>query len=190
MRATAVDVRWVAATHRDLDAMRAKGEFREDLLARIAGWTLRLPSLRQRREDLGLLAEAVLAKASAAPVALTWEAARALLRYEWPLNVRELEQTLTAAAVFAQGTIALDHLPPAIWRQHSADVQSPPTPPPSQLPVAPLLPAEARRREEMLALFDEHRGNVAAVARAMGKAPIQVRRWAKRYGIKPIDFRR
>jgi transcriptional regulator with GAF, ATPase, and Fis domain len=186
-RPTPVDVRWVAATHRDLDAMRVKGEFREDLLARIAGWTLRVPPLRERREDLGLLAEAILGKVMAAPIGLTWEAARALLSYEWPLNVRELEQTLTAAAVFAEGTIGRDHLPHALGQQRCG-VTSLGVASPSVLP--PLLPAEARRREEMLALFGQHHGNVAAVARAMGKAPIQVRRWAKRYGIKPIDFRR
>jgi transcriptional regulator with GAF, ATPase, and Fis domain len=190
-RSVAVDVRFVAATHRDLDAMVAAQQFRADLLARLDGWTLRLPPLRERREDLGLLADALLARSAAdgrGPVALGWEAARALLRHDWPLNVRELDQSLTAAAILSGGTIELAHLPGAIRRGKPVDAGAPEAPPP-QSADEPLSPADQQRREELIAQLTTHRGNVAAVARAMAKAPIQIRRWLVRYGLDLDRFR-
>ena len=108
-------MRVLAATHHDLAALVRAGEFRADLLPRIAGFTVRLPPLRERPEDLGLLVAALLKKVAgdaAAHVQLTCEAARALARYRWPLNVRELEQCLRDALEQA-GTqpIELVHLP-------------------------------------------------------------------------------
>jgi transcriptional regulator with GAF, ATPase, and Fis domain len=114
-----VDLRVVAATHRDLGAMVDRGEFRQDLYARLAGYTVQLPPLRQRREDLGLLIGALLARHAAAGgtavPAIDAAAARALFLYPWPRNVRELDSCLMAAAILA-GTepIQLDHLPAEI----------------------------------------------------------------------------
>jgi transcriptional regulator with GAF, ATPase, and Fis domain len=191
-RPISVDVRCVAATHRDLESMVRDGAFRADLLARLDGWSLRVPPLRERREDLGLLADAVLARATTVPVGLGWEVVRALLQYAWPLNIRELEQALSAAAILSRGTIRLEHLP-GLLRQAKQAIPTAEAKPPASAcsPIAPSLsPGDQRRRLEIIALFDQHRGNVAAVARAMGKAPIQVRRWAKRYGIELTQYRR
>src|SRR5206468_3830354 len=113
-----VDLRVVAATHRDLEAMVAAGSFRNDLLARLAGFTLTLPPLRERREDLGHLVAALLRRhlgERASSFSFSHLAARALFLYGWPLNVRELEKSLTVAAALASDQrIELVHLPPPV----------------------------------------------------------------------------
>jgi transcriptional regulator with GAF, ATPase, and Fis domain len=177
-RPIAVDVRVVAATHRSLDALVTAGQFRADLLARLGGWTLTLPPLRERLEDLGLLLGKV---ARGKSMTLTWEAARALVRYAWPLNVRELEKCVTAALVLSDGAVDVGHLPTALTAS---------TAPAPALSLAPLPPEDAARRNELEQLLESERGNVAAVARALGKAPVQIRRWARRYQIDPDRFRR
>lgn len=94
------DVRVIAATHRDLDAMVAEGSFREDLFYRLKGMVLRTPSLTERTEDVTLLAGVFLRRASAsatfAPDAIDWLANRS-----WPGNVRELRAMVEAAAALA-----------------------------------------------------------------------------------------
>src|SRR5205085_765050 len=83
-------VRVIAATHRDLPAMVAEGTFREDLFARISGYVVSLPPLRERREDLGLIIAALLRRITPQrKLALAPEAGRALLAHRWPGNVRE-----------------------------------------------------------------------------------------------------
>jgi len=179
-----IDVRLVSATHRDLEALAAEEKFRPDLLARLGGVTVQLPPLRERREDLGLLAAALLKRHfPGRRVVLGSEAARALLVYPWPLNVRELERCLQAAVVLAgEGPIELRHLPPAV----AASLAEPPS-----LGVASaqgLPEADRRRREEIVAALRESGGNVTAAARVLGKARVQVQRWMKRYRIDRGEF--
>jgi DNA-binding NtrC family response regulator len=106
--AISVDVRWVAATHRDLRAMAQAGTFREDLYHRLAVFPIRLPPLRERREDIIPLAESLVAQLSsdrAAPARLD-DAAKARLRgEEWPGNVRELRNVLERALILADGPL-------------------------------------------------------------------------------------
>ncbi len=101
------NVRIVCATHRDLKAMVARGEFREDLYYRLRGLVLEVPALRQRLGDLPLIAAAILARIGAergvAPKRLSPRALEGLSRHAWPGNVRELENALRAAALFADG---------------------------------------------------------------------------------------
>ncbi|MGZ6142971.1 MAG: sigma 54-interacting transcriptional regulator, partial [Myxococcales bacterium] len=190
-----VDVRVLAATHADLEAAVAAGKFRADLFARISGFTVKLPPLRWRREDLGLLVAAFLRKYGAEKASFTCEAGRALLRHRWPMNIRELEKAIESAVVLAGGEpIDVQHLPAAVRRAGSdgpADepalrdlVSAEPLAPPR-----PLSPEDARRRDELVTLLREHRGNVAAVARVLGKARMQVHRWVKRYDLRLSDFR-
>jgi transcriptional regulator with GAF, ATPase, and Fis domain len=191
-RTQSVDVRWAAATHRALDALVAAGECRADLLARLNGWTLRLPPLRERRQDLGLIAEALLARlptAGVVPVSFTWEAARALFNYDWPLNVRELEQALSAATILSRGRIDLQHLPAAVRAGPEKTNEQEPSSAAQAKVQEPLSAEDEALRSELLTLFERERGNVAAVARALGKAPMQIRRWAKRFAIEPDRFR-
>jgi transcriptional regulator with GAF, ATPase, and Fis domain len=114
-RPVEVDLRVVAATHRDLLAMVERGEFRQDLYARLAGYTVMLPPLRQRREDLGLMVAALLARHAVATgialPAIDAAAARAIFLHTWPRNVRELDSCLMASAILAgPEPIQLDHL--------------------------------------------------------------------------------
>ncbi|HEV7558370.1 MAG TPA: sigma 54-interacting transcriptional regulator, partial [Kofleriaceae bacterium] len=97
-----VDVAIVSATHRDLATRAATGEFRADLLARIRGVTITIPPLRERREDIGMFVSRALARVDPA-ARLSPEAARRLLLAPWPLNVRELDNTVVVAALRAKG---------------------------------------------------------------------------------------
>ncbi|MET0342279.1 MAG: sigma-54 dependent transcriptional regulator [Polyangiales bacterium] len=103
-----IDVRIVAASHRDLRQLVAAGQFREDLLYRLEGVVIEVPPLRQRRDDIPLLAEHFLAEARARHPKATVErfsgaATRALLGYRWPGNVRELEHAIGRAVLLGRG---------------------------------------------------------------------------------------
>jgi transcriptional regulator of acetoin/glycerol metabolism len=174
----AVDLRWLSATQRDLDALAASGRLRPDLLARLGGFRFVLPPLRQRVDDLGLLVGTLLRRLAgdaAGAVTLAPETARALVRHPWPGNARELERVLESAlALAAGGAILPAHLPPELGAER-----------PARLPV----PAGADELEaRLVALLREHRGNLSAVARALGKARTQVQRWVKRFNLRPEDF--
>ena len=113
------DVRVVAATHQDLDAKVARGEFRADLLHRLDVVRLEVPALRQRAEDVPLLAEHFLARAAALaggePKHFTPAALGALRGFSWPGNVRQLENLCRRLAVLAPGReVGVSDLPPAI----------------------------------------------------------------------------
>ena len=105
-----VDVRWVAATNRDLRAMTRDGTWREDLYHRLAVFPIRLPPLRERREDIVPLAESLIAGLSASagrspPLRLD-DATKARLQSEaWPGNVRELRNVLERAMILADGDV-------------------------------------------------------------------------------------
>lgn len=183
-----VDVRFCAATHRDLEQLVGRREFREDLYARICGMTLHLPPLRERREDLGILIGSLLqrlAPKQAASLVFHRKAARAIFRYRWPLNVRELEKSLeTAVALSAGGEIRLEHLPEPVGAALEASscakigVQTG-----SRF-------SDERLRNELLRLLSEHRGNLSAVARSMSSHRMQIRRWLQRFGIDVQQYRR
>ncbi|HEY6557828.1 MAG TPA: sigma-54 dependent transcriptional regulator [Polyangiaceae bacterium] len=111
----AADVRWIAATHRDLRAMVRDGTFREDLYHRLAVFPIRLPPLRERREDILPLAEALVAQLSQAArrAAPRLEPAlkERLQREAWPGNVRELRNALERAMILAEGaTLGVEQL--------------------------------------------------------------------------------
>jgi transcriptional regulator with GAF, ATPase, and Fis domain len=179
-----VDLRVIAATHQDLEDAVATQRFRADLYARIAAFTLRLPPLRKRREDLGLLIAALLRRHGGERATLTAETGRALLRHRWPMNVRELEQCIATALVFAgDGPIGLAHLPEYLRRPAAR------APAVAGLGPRKLAPEDLRQRDQLSALLREHEGNVAAVARVLGKARMQVHRWVKRFDLSLADYR-
>jgi two-component system nitrogen regulation response regulator GlnG len=109
-----MDVRVLAATHRDLESMMREGRFREDLFYRLNVVTLSLPSLRERRGDIPLLVEHMLAKyaESLGERVIAPESLDRLVGYAWPGNVRELENVIQRAMVMAStGVILPEHLP-------------------------------------------------------------------------------
>ncbi|MEO0326541.1 MAG: sigma 54-interacting transcriptional regulator, partial [Myxococcota bacterium] len=112
----AVDVRVVAATHRDLEALVADGRFREDLYYRLAVVTVALPPLRERSADLGPLVERLLARRGHGGTRVAPAVLAALARYDWPGNVRELDNELQRALVLAGDELRLEHLRPALTR--------------------------------------------------------------------------
>ncbi len=107
-----VDVRWVAATNRDLRAMVKEGTFREDLYHRLAVFPIRLPPLRERREDIVPLAEALVTELSLAagrpPPGLDDAVKEKLRNGAWPGNVRELRNALERAMILADGQVLRD----------------------------------------------------------------------------------
>ncbi len=102
------NIRWIAATNRNLPVMVADGRFREDLYHRIAVFPVTLPPLRERREDIGPLADRLLARIAAsmgrAQLQLSDEARRSLVGWSWPGNVRELANVLERSAILAEGS--------------------------------------------------------------------------------------
>ncbi|MDB4969940.1 MAG: Sigma-54 dependent transcriptional regulator [Myxococcales bacterium] len=141
--------------------------------------------MRERREDLGLIAGEILrGVVQDAIPSLTWDAARALFAHDWPLNARELDKLLGTALVLSGGRIE---------RQHLSALDAPPAaaPPPSTPPAPASLGAEDQQlRDALVAAMAEHRGNVAAIARVMDKAPVQIRRWIKRFALDVHLYRR
>ncbi len=171
---TRVDLRVVAATHRDVEKMCADGQFREDLLARLGGLVLQLPALAERREDLGLIVAALLHRLAgdrASRVRFTGEAARALMLHSWPRNVRQLELRLASALQSAGGSeISLAHLaldPPSTPAASASRWTGP----------------DLERREQLMGALARNGGNVTAAARELGKARSQLQRWMKKYAI-------
>jgi two-component system, NtrC family, response regulator AtoC len=109
------DVRWVAATHKDLGAMMASGAFREDLYHRLAVFPVALPTLRERRADIAPLARALLKRVAPnlgkRELRLAPDAVRRLEQAHWPGNIRELRNTLERAAILTDtDTICEAHL--------------------------------------------------------------------------------
>ncbi len=180
-RAVAVDLRVVAATHRDLDDMVANAGFRHDLFARLAGFRVEVPTLNERKVDLGLLIGALSTKIfPAGHPGYEVDAVRALFRYPWPLNIRELEQALTTAAVLAAGaTVAAMHLPETVRSGR----------PPGAPKQVVLNDTDQRIRDELHAAMRDHAGNISAVARVLHKDRKQIQRWVKRFALDPTGYK-
>ncbi len=143
-RISRVDLRVVAATHADLEAMIARGEFREDLYRRLDGVCLRLPPLRERVGDPLLLAELMLREQTGAPIELSPEARRVLSEWRWPGNVRELGHVVAQAV--AQVTVQARTLTPPRSRIEVQDLG--PLAPVNRRPV-PLLTTSSESLERV-----------------------------------------
>jgi transcriptional regulator with PAS, ATPase and Fis domain len=178
-----VDLRVLSATLQPVDDRIDVGSFRSDLYARLSGFVFTVPPLRKRIEDLGLLVAAILARsrhARAEELRIRPDVGERLLRYQWPLNVRELEQTLLAAAALASdGVVRMRDLPPSLRKS-----VAPPAPP------ASLSPDDCDLRGRLLAELRAADGNLSAVARSMGKARQQIQRWVRRLAIAPAEYGR
>ena len=171
------DVRVVAASNRDLRQMVAAGGFREDLYYRLASLTVRLPPLRERREDIPALAEALLqriVRAGGVDCRLAADAQAALVAYGFPGNVRELRNVLQRAVALCQGGVirARDlQLDAAVARDAA-----------STAPTAPTL--RELERAHMAALLTRFDGHRRRVAEAMGISERTLYRKLRQYGMQ------
>jgi len=168
---TEVDVRVIAATHRDLEAMVGAGEFREDLLYRLNAMTIAVPPLRERVDDIVPLARRFLRQANRTNNVnndIDEHALALLARYDWPGNVRELRNVMDRAVVIAQDqTITIDDLP---TRMRDAPIV--PVAPPSSPTINGELNLRAEldrvERELIEAALVRHDWDRAAAAKALG----------------------
>lgn len=189
-----VDIRILAATHRDLQREVRAGRFREDLLYRLRVGRIHVPALRERREDIPALAGQFLRilRVQLAKPHLTMlnDAVQKLMTHDWPGNVRELRNAIEAAAVRCRG----QHIGPA-----DLDLSAGP-PDPAVLVAAPAQPAPAAaqapagpaarttlklpsRKERVLKALEQAQGNRAVAARILGVGRTTLYRWMERYEI-------
>lgn len=191
-QARKVDVRIIAATHRDLPAMVSRGEFRADLYYRLRVLPLHVPALRERKEDIPLLVSSMLAnilsRHQGRDIQISNEALDALRAYSWPGNVRELVNALEYAMVHVDGTsILARHLPPEI-REAGHQVADLPA---ATIPVSALVqryyraPArqEGQEKEMLLLALKETGGNKAAAAEKLGMSRTTLWKKLKQYGL-------
>jgi DNA-binding NtrC family response regulator len=193
-RPTQVDVRVIAATHRDLKAEVAAGRFREDLFYRVNVFPVVLPALRDRREDIPLLATHFLEKHAGALrkdlSGIEADALRALTGYPWPGNVRELENAIERAVAVAKGPkIELRDLPPDVKGTQEGAI------PGELLAKMPYreavdLARDRVSRDYLTVLMREHEGNVTHAAQRAGMERESLHRLLKRYGIRSDDFKK
>ena len=166
------DVRVVAATHRDLKGMVAEGRFREDLYYRLSTFPITLPALRDRVEDIPLLAVALLARVvPQRRMSLSTGALAVLQRHAFPGNVRELRNVLERAALLADGTsIEPVHVERALGSDEPASARraSGPTSPESLAASASDASLRSVERAALQAQLKAHRGSRAELARKLG----------------------
>jgi two-component system response regulator AtoC len=188
-----VDVRVIAATHRDLKAEVQAGRFREDLYYRLAVFPVRLPPLRDRREDVAPLAAHFLAKHAHALrrelTAFDEEALRALAGYAWPGNVRELENAVERAVAIAAGpSVSAKDLPQDVMGQQTGAL---PVELLAKMPYRDAVDLARDRvsRDYLAALLREFEGNVTRAAERAGMERESLHRLLKRYGLRSDDFK-
>jgi two-component system response regulator HydG len=182
-----VDVRVLAATHRDLPELVRQGRFREDLYYRLNVVTLVLPPLRERRQDIPLLIDHILrelvTRHGRDPVAVDPDAQYRLLGYSWPGNIRELQNVLERSMLLAeQDVIGPEHLPPEV--RPGASSPSAPTPPvPPAAEPNPLRSLEEVDREHVLRVLGLTGGNREESARILGISRRTLSRMIQRWGL-------
>ena len=167
------DIRVVSATHRDLEQMVSDGRFREDLYYRLSTFPIHLPSLRERREDIALLAPALLQRvAPQRPLTLAPEALALLQVQDYPGNVRELRNLLERASLLCDGdTIQASHMQQALQSGRRlaagpAGVPSAISPLAGSAAESPSL--QAMEQQALRQVLASHTGNRAALAARLG----------------------
>ncbi len=185
-----VDVRLICATNRDLDEMVREGEFRQDLFYRISVLPIRLPPLRERREDIVLLVKRFLAelgREASGSVRISPDAMELLARHSWPGNVRELHNEIRRAAILSDGMILPEHLSPAV-RSGGAAVRG-------LADASDVLPAEqgttlpdiVRELETRIIHLAQARAgaNKSRAAELLGLSRFALQRKLEKYGLEP-----
>ncbi|MBI4953758.1 MAG: sigma-54-dependent Fis family transcriptional regulator [Myxococcales bacterium] len=173
-----VDVRVVAATNRDLAQAVAAGGFRQDLYYRLKVVELRVPPLRERRDDILPLARVLLAEAALRMrrklSGIAPPAADQMLRYDWPGNVRELENAMERAVALARGSrVELEDLAEEVRHAFPA----------AAVTVGKVRLLEEVEKEYILAALAHHAGNQTRTAAELGIGSATLYRKLKRYGV-------
>lgn len=182
-----VDVRLVSATNRDLDALMADKTFREDLYFRIKGVTIRVPALRERREDIPLLVYAFVKQISekyGKPIdGVSPAAQQALMNFPWPGNVRQLRQAIESTVVLAAGaTIQVSDLPPELQSTSGVAASSSA----AEATRAPELGGRNLaeiERDAIVQTLEKTAGNREQAARLLGMGERTLYRKIKEYGL-------
>jgi two-component system NtrC family response regulator len=177
-----VDVRILAATHRDLEQAMRDGTFREDLYYRLNVVIIQIPPLRERREDIAALLDHFLLrfteKNRREVTGITAAARDALLRYDYPGNVRELENVVERAVLLCRGrVIDLEDLPVALrpGERGTADAE------PRSLPGL----VESIERQAIRAALERHGGVQTQAAEELGISERVLRYKMRKYGLEP-----
>ncbi len=178
-----VDVRVISATNKDLEEEMKKGEFREDLYYRISVFPIKLPPLRERREDIPLLAGHFLQKFARQEgksiEGITPDALDLMMAYHWPGNVRELENAMERATVLANSTeISAKDLPAAVRSLGEKRIYE------SDNTLASWI--EKLEEEALRQALLECEGNISQTAKKLGIGRATIYRKAKKYGLPMV----
>lgn len=179
---TTVDVRVIASTNKDLEEEISRGNFREDLFYRLNVIPFYVPPLRERKEDVPLLARHFLKEFSAAygrrPREITDDAIETLMRYSWPGNVRELRNVIERIVIMNPTTTRFDrkHLPPLVHRDGGRRAAG------SEFSTLHQARA-AYERDYILKKLDENHGNISRAAEVLGLERSHLYRKMKTLGI-------
>jgi two-component system response regulator HydG len=176
----ATDTRVIAATNRELEEEMKRGTFRSDLFYRLNVFALHLPPLRQRRDDIPLLAEAFLQRSAQLrgeePKRLTDAAIETMLAYSWPGNVRELENAIERAVILTTGTsVDVPALPERITERKAQPLVS------ERAAANPTL--EVVERAYIMWVLQSENGNKSRAAEVLGIDPSTLYRKLSRYGV-------
>jgi two-component system response regulator HydG len=177
-----IDVRILAATNRDLDAAVERGTFRKDLFYRLNVLALRIPSLRERRQDIPLLVEFFLEKLSApgAPRTVGRETMEMLLAYDWPGNVRELENSIERALAMSTGPgLHVADLPSQVRYARDAAVAAAE----AAAEQGKILPIAELEKRAILSTLEQLNGDKLLAARMLGIGKTTLYRKLKEYGV-------
>ena len=180
-----IDIRIIAATHKDLNTLIREGAFREDLYYRLKVFPIRLPALRQRLEDIPLLVRSFIEKGNKREGMdirnVTPDAMKALMAYPWPGNVRELENAIAHGFVLCRTReISRADLPDEVCSQNEFHAASPGS---ASLSNPPYFSPEPLTRERLVSLLDACNWNKAEVARQLGKSRTLVWKYMKKWDI-------
>jgi len=186
-----VDVRLVAATNRDLEAMVSNGAFRQDLYYRLCVFPIILPPLRERRDDIMALTTHFIDKLCAANdrivSSITPQATSRLMAYDWPGNIRELENAIERAIIIcgSDGVIDVRHLPP--WLQHDEHRGSADNSLPDAIPLDEAVNILERRL--IVTALEKTGGNMLKAAEELGITTRIMGLRMKKHGLDFRDFR-
>ena len=175
-RTVKVNTRVIAATNRDLRAAVEAGTFREDLYFRLSAFVITIPPLRDRREDIPVLAHQFVQRAAARMAkdvrTVSADAMTLLVRYEWPGNVRELEHAIERGVILARGTtVNVRDLPPEIVQGRTG------------IRAAETLELKEHERRLIRQALEKYKGNRKRAAEALDISPVTLWRKMKAYGV-------